>query len=125
METSKNYTAIPRVALLMSQAPLASELEEILKGTYSSLLVITDRSKLLEFDIGFLIIVDTIPELLGVQTLSLPPDTFILLTVPGSDSELEAVGFASGASDVISHPFDKEEILNKTEKYLEKFRQTA
>lgn len=115
-------TAILRVALLMSNAQTLLELEEILKSHYSSLLILTERVKLLEFDIPFIVVVDSMQELSEVKRLPLPEASSVLLVAFPSDSEMISVAFELGATDFLSHPFEAREVVAKVEKYLQAFR---
>ena len=125
MESANDQSAIPRVALLLANAQACAEIEEILKSRYSGLLVLTERAKLLDFDIPFIIIMDSMHELAELKKMSLPSGSVLILALSEADSEMISVAFDLGTTDVLGYPFDKDEVLEKTEHYLETFRPAA
>ncbi|CAN5724500.1 hypothetical protein BH09VER1_BH09VER1_35110 [soil metagenome] len=112
----------PRIALFLSDESVLMELEKILRSNYSSLLVITDREKLKEFSIPLLIVVDTINDVALIRESHLVEGTQILVVTNSKDSETCSAAFDAGAADYLNYPFVPENVIRKTEKYLEPFR---
>lgn len=116
---------MPRLALFLSDEKVLSELEQILRGAYSSLLLVTEREKLAEFDIPFIIIVDNHRDLADTHGMPLPDGTKILTVAKPEDSEVLGATFDLGADDVLSYPFEEDQVLARTEKFLQVFRREA
>lgn len=115
----------PRIALFIAEENVLVELEKTLRARYSSLLVITEREKLGEFAIPLLIIVDTIANAAAIRESVPVAGTQILVVAKSEDSESSAAAFDAGATDYLGYPFSAEDVIAKTEKYLEPFRQAA
>lgn len=115
-------TAMPRVAILVEDAEMMPELEEILRSQYSSLLIVTDRAKLGEFDLPLIIVVESIRDAAEVRGLGLADGTRVLIISREGDSEMVAAAFDAGADDVLAYPFDREAVIGKIEKYLDAYR---
>lgn len=98
------------------------ELETILRGKYSSLLVVTDRAKLVEFQTPLVIVTDTIHEVALLKETHPVEGTQILIITPEQDSESTAAAFEVGAADYIGYPFVAADVIEKTERYVEAFR---
>lgn len=112
----------PRIALFIADESILMELEQILRAKYSSLLVITDRQKLQEFTLPLLIVVDSIKDVALIHESHLVEGTQILVVTNSKDSENSSAAFEAGASDYLTYPFVAENVIKKTEKYLEPFR---
>lgn len=119
---SAETMAFPRVALFIGDANILAELEAILRSHYSSLLLVTEKEKLAEFSIPLIVIVDTIKDVAEIRELHPVEGTQILLACQEGDSEIVGAAFDAGADDFIPYPFDRDTVLEKTEKYLEAFR---
>lgn len=113
---------IPRIALFLSDETVLMELEKTLRSQYTSLLVITDREKLKEFAVPLLIVVDTINDVALIKESHPVEGTQILIVINSKDSEMSSAAFDAGASDYLTYPFVPENVIKKTEKYLEAFR---
>lgn len=118
-------TSIPRIALFITAPLILSETEQILRNKYSSLLLITEKAKLKEFDVPLIIVVDRMKDVLDIRAQHPVEGTRVLVIVQDGDSEVMSAAFEAGADDYITHPFTPEAFIEKTEKYLEAFRQTA
>ncbi len=113
--------AMPRIALLIGDSKILAELEAVLRQQYTSLLLITERQKLLDFDMPFVVISDSIREVQLV--LQLPPaDGTQILVIALEDPEIEAAAYAVGAEGLIRYPFECKEVIAITEKFLTPFR---
>ncbi len=122
-DTTLNAT--PRIALFISNADILHELEIILREKYSSLLVVTDRAKLIEFQTPLLIVMDTIHEVALMKDAHPVEGTQVLIVTPERDSESTAAAFDVGASDYLGYPFVATDVIEKMERYIEAFRATA
>jgi len=114
--------AIPRVAIFLSDSAVLQELEGILRGQYSSLMLITEKAKLVEFSIPLIVLVDTIRDVAEIRALHPVEGTQVLLVIEEGDSEIEAAAFDAGADDFLAYPFEPAAVIGKIEKYLEAFR---
>lgn len=117
--------AIPRIALFISNVSVLQELEAILRNQYSSLLIVTDRAKLKEFNTPFIVVTDTIHEVAQILEEHPVEGTQILIVAQEQDSESTAAAFEVGASDYLGYPFVAADVIEKTERYLEAFRTAA
>lgn len=98
------------------------ELETILRGKYTSLLVVTDRAKLVEFQTPLVIVTDTIHEVAMLKEAHPVEGTQILIITPEQDSESTSAAFEVGATDYLGYPFVSAAVIEKTERYIEAFR---
>lgn len=114
--------ATPRIALLISDPEIRSEVASILSSKYSSFLLITDKEKLKEFDTPLILIVDSIADAAAIREQHPMDGTQVLVISTTPDSEINSAAFEAGGSDVLTHPFDKKDIIEKLEKYLKPFR---
>lgn len=114
--------AIPRLALFIANENTLHELETILRGKYSSLLVVTERAKLAEFNTPLIIITDTIHEVAMLKDTHPADGSQVLIITQEQDSESTAAAFEVGASDYLAYPFVTTDVIEKTERYLEPFR---
>lgn len=114
--------AIPRVALFLSKPEVQQELERILREQYSSLMLITEKSKLAEFAFPLIVLVDTIKDVADIRSLHPVEGTQVLVVLEEGDSEIEAAAFDAGADDHLVYPFESAAVVGKIEKYLEAFR---
>lgn len=123
--TRPDETALPRIALFLSDPVLLHEIEEILRNQYSSLLLITEKEKIKEFRVPLIVVVDAVKAVSDILALGPAEGTRILVVLREEDGEEISAAFDVGAADCITHPFEKEKLVEKTEKYLEAFRQNA
>lgn len=123
--SSSDIASIPRLALLIANGDILHELETILRTKYSSLLVITDREKLAEFNTPLIIITDTIHEVAQLKAAQPVEGSQVLIVTQEQDSESTAAAFEVGATDYLAHPFVSADVIEKTERYLEAFRSEA
>jgi PleD family two-component response regulator len=114
--------AMPRVAIFLSDSEVLQELEGILRGHYSSLMLITDKAKLAEFSIPLIVLVDTIRDVAEIRALHPVEGTQVLIVLEDVDSEIEAAAFDAGADDFVAYPLEPAAVIGKIEKYLEAFR---
>ncbi len=119
METT---SFLPRIALFVSDGDVFGQLEGILREHYSSLLVITDREKLREIDTPIIVITDTVQEVALLRDMPPIDGTEILVVTRDDDEEMLAAAFETGATDFLAYPFAPAEVISKTEKYLQPFR---
>ncbi|MDD5198921.1 MAG: hypothetical protein PHC88_03890 [Terrimicrobiaceae bacterium] len=113
---------IPRIALFISDPELLLETETILREHYSSLLLITEQDKLKEFSLPLIIILDSVRNVAALGAMHLPEGTQILVLRDPADSEATAAAFEVGATDYLPLPLSRENVIVKTESYLEAFR---
>ena len=116
---------IPRVALFISEPNILLEIEEILRIQYSSLLIVSEKHKLKEFPFPFIILVDRVKDVVDIRKLHPLKGTRILVILKEADGEVMGAAYDIGADDCITHPFGKDVVIEKIEKYLEEFRQAA
>lgn len=114
--------AIPRVALFLSKPEVQQELEEILRAQYSSLMLITEKSKLAEFAFPLIVLVDTIKDVAEIRSIHPVDGTQVLVVLEEGDSEIAAAAFDAGAADYLVYPLEAAAVVGKIEKYLEAFR---
>ncbi len=114
--------AFPRVALFVEDPQVLAELETILRAKYSSLMLITDKAKLVEFPVPLVVLVDTIKDVSEICALGPVKGTQVLIISREGDSEIVGAAFDAGADDFIAYPFVADGVIEKTEKYLEAFR---
>jgi len=114
--------ASPRVALFFTDLAVMGEIQAILSEYYSSLLVITDREKLQEFPFPLIIVVDHIHEVAQIKAAHPITGTEIFLVARPEQSEMIGAAYDAGATECLAYPFDAEEVIAKTEKYLSQFR---
>lgn len=119
---STESTVFPRVALFVTDPQVLVDLEKILRGKYSSLMLITDKAKLAEFSIPLVVLVDTIKDVSEIRSLHPVEGTQILIISQDGDSEMVGAAFDAGADDFVAYPFVADAVIEKTEKYLEAFR---
>lgn len=115
---------LPRLALLIADAEISAELEKLLRSKYSSLLLIANRKQLSDFPIPLVIMVDTVSDIAEIRKLHTAEGTRILV-IGKADSEVLSAAVGLGADDYVTYPFTESELLEKTEKYLEAFRNVA
>lgn len=120
-DSSATVLAIPRIALLIGDSKILAELEAVLRDQYSSFLLITERKKLLDFDTPFVVIADSLREVQLVLQLPPPKGTQILV-ITAKDPESESAAYAVGAEGVIRYPFEANDVISITEKFLTPFR---
>jgi len=111
-------SAIPRIALFISDPTILTETEHILRTHYSSLLIVMEKAKLKEFPFSLIIIVDSIKDICDIQQFHPVEGTRVLLIVK-ADGEEVAAAFEAGADDCITYPFPEGELIGKTEKYMQ------
>ncbi len=119
---SSSIEAMPRVALFIEDLTISAELEKILRDYYSSLLLITEREKLVEFTFPCIIILDVVTEVYELKKMDLPEGSQILVITRVHDTELRGAVFEIGATDCLDYPFVAETVIAKVERYLEAFR---
>jgi PleD family two-component response regulator len=120
---STEIGAFPRVAIFLSDTERMAELEAILRGHYSSLMIITEKAKLAEFAIPLIVLVDSIRNAAEIRAMRPVEGTQVLIVLEEGDSECEAAAFEVGADDYLAYPFDPAGVISKVEKYLEAFRE--
>lgn len=119
--SSTTVFAIPRIALLIDDSKILAELEAVLREQYSSLLLITEQKKLLDYDMPFVVIAGSLREVQLV--LQLPPAKGTqILVITAKDSEIESTAYAAGAEGLIRYPFEAKDVISITEKFLTPFR---
>lgn len=122
---SAETVSLPRLALFIAKEEILHELETILRGQYSSLMVVTNREKLAEFNTPLIIITDTIHEVAMLKESHHIEGSQILIITQEQDSESTAAAFEVGATDYLAYPFVSADVIEKTERYLGAFRTAA
>lgn len=115
--TTDPIAAIPRIALLMRDAEWSAELAGILQEHYTSLMLVTSHEKLLEFRLPFVVVTDSMQEIMRAGEQPLPEGSRILI-ISNDDPETIAVAFGLGAEEVLSHPFDPAHVLATVERLM-------
>lgn len=115
----------PRIALFIPDNKVHAQMVKILREHYSSLLIITEREKFKDFTIPLIVIVSSVAEAAKIQEFHPVEGTRILVVSNALDGETTAAAFEVGAVDYLAYPLRKEEVIEKTEKYLESFRRQA
>lgn len=120
MATDPVAAFIPRIALFISDSDIRHEMESLLRSQYSSLLVMTEKEKLKEFPVPLIVVVDAVKDVSDIRALH-PVDGTRILVIGGENSEEMAAAFEVGADDFITHPFSREEVIEKVGKALAPF----
>jgi len=115
-------SAIPRIALFISDPSILRETQEILQKQYSSLMIITEKAKMKDLPVPLVIVVDQIKDVFDIRKLHPVEGTRVLVILQENDGEAMSAAFEVGADDCVTHPFVEHALIEKTEKYLEAFR---